>query len=83
MSKRTINLNDYARHEAMREWLVANDLDPKRLPINQVVEVGDGTLRATEFTLSPDGHKQIGADGEPLKATFVCSLLSAPENHGL
>ena len=80
---RFIDLTDYPMaHPPVLNWLRANGLNPKHLPRDQVMEAGDGLLRVTEFVFTPDGYKKISGDGV-VTESFVTTLISPPETHGL
>jgi hypothetical protein len=72
-------------NDNLNGWLTANNIDPKSLPINQVVAVYEKYIVLTVFIFNEDGTKLLnrGGDAGYLKELRTVPLLSAPEDHNL
>lgn len=72
-------------NENLNGWLVANNIDPASLPVNQVVAVFEKYIVLTVFIFNEDGSKQLNMGGSAgyLKELRTVPLLSAPEDHNL
>lgn len=83
MNDRVVNINyECAEDPRVLEWIEANGIDPKTVPVAQEMLIKDDLMAYVEFTVDEDGKKTLGGDGY-LKQIKIVPLISAPENHGL
>lgn len=63
------------RREAVCQWLAANGIDPKTVPIDADMTISEGTagrfLSCEVFDLTPDGHRQVDEHGDKAAVTAV------------
>lgn len=73
---------DDPRRPVLLDWLRANDIDPKGLPVEQCisVDVGEGgsVIRYVRYVTSPDGSKLATRDGHLLYEAHAAPLTVKP-----
>jgi hypothetical protein len=85
MSTRTLDLSTYPlRYIPLIEWVTANGIEPRCVPVGQRVEVTEDSISLNLFVLDKHGRKQITHPGDyPREARVTVPLVSPLEAHGL
>ena len=66
-------------HRETCDWLRANGLDPKEIPVNPKASLADGSLTLQRFVLNQDGKRIFSPDrGEFMTETVTLSVTTPP-----